>query len=44
MIPEIATLRLDGTLRIFGIRNQNYLRILWVDQDHEICPSFKKNT
>lgn len=43
-LDSLFSLRLDGTLRIFGIRNQNYLRILWVDQDHEICPSFKKNT
>lgn len=43
-LDSLFSLRLDGTLRVFGIRNQNYLRIVWVDQDHEICPSSKKNT
>ena len=43
-IDSLFSLRLDGTLRIFGIRKQNYLQILWVDQNHEVCPSKKKHT
>lgn len=40
----LFSLRLDGTLRVFGIRKLNYLRILWIDPDHEVCISNKKHT
>ncbi|WP_059026745.1 hypothetical protein [Gabonibacter massiliensis] len=37
-IDEIYSLRLGGELRIYGIRKYNYLKILWVDPNHEIYP------
>ena len=37
-IDEIYSLRLEGKLRIYGIRKYNYLKILWVDTEHEIYP------
>ena len=43
-IDEIYSLRLDGQLRIMGIRENNCLKILWIDTNHEICPSNKKHT
>ena len=38
---EIYSIRLSGTNRVWGIRINNYFRILWFDFDHEICPSMK---
>lgn len=38
---QIYSLRLTGTQRIWGIRQQNYFRLLWFDFDHDICPSLK---
>ena len=34
----IFSLRLEGKVRIYGFRIQNYLEILWVDLNHEIYP------
>ena len=36
-ISELYSLRLGGTLRIFGIRIYNYLKVIWFDTGHEIC-------
>lgn len=38
---KIYSLRLEGTVRIFGFKELNYLDIIWVDLNHEICPSGK---
>lgn len=37
-IDELFSLRLEGKVRIYGFRVQNYLEILWVDLNHEIYP------
>lgn len=39
---KIYSLRLEGTVRIFGFKEQNYLDIIWIDLNHEVCPSNKK--
>jgi len=41
-VDELFSLRLEGKLRIYGIRRLNYMEILWVDPNHEICPSKKR--
>jgi hypothetical protein len=38
---QIYSLRLDGTQRIWGIRQQNYFRLLWFDFGHDLCPSLR---
>jgi hypothetical protein len=38
---QIYSLRLTGTQRIWGIRQQSYFRLLWFDFDHKICPSLR---
>ena len=38
-IDELFSIRLAGKLRIWGIRHYSYLRILWIDLEHEICPT-----
>lgn len=43
-IEELFSLRLEGKPRIWGIRNQGILKILWWDPNHEVCPSEKKHT
>ena len=43
-VDELYSLRLEGQLRVFGIREFNCLKILWIDINHEICPSLKKHT
>lgn len=40
-IDELFSIRLTGEQRIWGIRHFSYLRILWFDLEHEICPSSK---
>lgn len=39
---KIYSLRLGGTIRIFGFKELNFLDIIWIDLNHEICPSQKK--
>lgn len=43
-VDELFSLRLEGELRVFGIRELNCLKILWVDINHEVCESHKKHT
>ena len=35
---KIYSLRLEGKIRIFGFRTQNYMDIVWVDLDHSVYP------
>lgn len=41
---ELFSLRLTGTLRLFGYIENGVYYIIWYDPDHEICPSIKKHT
>lgn len=43
-IDEVVSLRLSGQERIWGIRDQSVLRLLWWDPEHQICPSLKSHT
>ena len=43
-VDELFSLRLTGTNRIWGIRVEGTLRILWWDPEHKVCPSPKKHT
>ncbi len=43
-IDQLVSLRLSGRERIWGIRNQRTLRVLWWDPEHQVCPSPKKHT
>lgn len=35
---EIYSLRLSGTVRLFGLIRGGILEIIWLDTNHEICP------
>ena len=39
---KIYSLRLEGTVRIFGFKELNYLDIIWIDLNHKVCPPKKK--
>lgn len=41
---ELYSLRLTGTLRLFGILENGEYSLVWYDSGHEICPSQKKHT
>lgn len=43
-LDGLFSLRLSGTERVWGIRDQGVLRVLFWDPDHEICPSKLKYT
>lgn len=34
----------QNKLRIIGIRDKAFFRVLWYDPEHEVCPSTKKNS
>lgn len=37
-------LRFSNLVRLFGVRDHNIFRILWLDEKHEIYPVGKKHT
>ena len=39
---EIYSLRLEGTIRIYGFREMNYMDIIWVDLNHEVYKPHKR--
>lgn len=41
---QLFSLRLTGTLRLFGYIEDGVYYIIWYDANHEICPSNKKHT
>lgn len=41
---ELYSIRLNGKSRLWGLKESNIFWILWWDPNHEICPSYKKNT
>lgn len=43
-IDSVMSLGLTRVERIFGILENNVLRLLWWDPLHEVCPSAMKNT
>lgn len=43
-VDSLFSLRVGGRGRIWGIRDEHVLRVLWWDPRHEVCPSPKKHT
>lgn len=41
---SLFSLRLTGTIRLFGYIDNGVYYIIWYDANHEICPSNKKHT
>lgn len=42
-IDELFSLSVNNKIRIWGIRRERVLQILWFDFEHEVCPSSKKS-
>lgn len=43
-VDEMVSLSVSSRGRIWGIRDEAALLLLWWDPDHEVCPSSPKNT
>ena len=43
-LDQLYSLRLSGKKRVWGIKDDNILWLLWWDPEHQICPSLKRNT
>ena len=43
-IEYLVSLKVDGCGRIWGIRQESILLLLWWDPDHKVCKSQKKHT
>lgn len=43
-IDHLVSLRLRSKERVWGIRDQGVLTILWWDPEHQVCPSKLKHT
>ncbi len=43
-VTEVVSLRITGKKRLFGVRYDAVLQILWWDSDHAICKSSLKHT
>lgn len=41
---ELYSIKIGGTLRIWGMKDGQYFQVLWWDPKHEICPSKLKHT
>jgi len=43
-VGECFSLRINGPARVWGIREEHVLKLLWWDPHHEVCPSDRKHT
>lgn len=43
-VDELVSLRIDGGGRVWGIRHNAVLLLLWWDPDHQVCLSTLKHT
>lgn len=41
---ELWSIHINGKFRLWGIRDGSLFRMLWLDPQHEVCPSPKKHT
>lgn len=42
-IDQLFSLRIQGKIRVWGIRDGAALKVLWFDPHHEVCPSLPSN-
>jgi hypothetical protein len=43
-VGQLFSFHFDGKARIFGIRDNGVVKLLWWDPEHKVCISHKKHT
>jgi hypothetical protein len=43
-VDELMSFRIAAQKRVWCIQDQNIMRVLWWDPEHQVCPSEKKHT
>ncbi len=43
-LDELYSIRLNGRGRVFCVHRPQYMRVLWFDPEHQVCPSTLKHT
>ncbi len=43
-LDELTSLRLSGRERVWGIRENGILHLLWWDPEHRVCPAALRHT
>ena len=43
-LDQLLSLSVNGEFRLWGILDNGTCRVIWLDLEHEICPSLKKHT
>lgn len=41
---DVYSLRFEGKVRVFGLRENATFQMIWYDPDHRVCPAPKKHT
>lgn len=43
-LDELYSMRINGKVRVHCVHRSHYMRVLWYDPEHKVCPSAKKHT
>lgn len=43
-LDQLYSMRISGKVRVHCVHRPRYMRVLWYDPEHNVCPSQKKNT
>ncbi|MDR2615171.1 MAG: hypothetical protein LBC28_01185 [Oscillospiraceae bacterium] len=43
-LDGLFSLALDNKIRVLGIREREFFRVIWYDPEHRFCPSHLRNT
>lgn len=43
-LDELYSMRVNGKVRVHCVHRPQYMRLLWYDPEHKVCPSPKKRT
>lgn len=43
-LDTVFSFRIMGKRRVIAVQRQRYMRLLWWDPEHQVCPSLKKHT
>ena len=43
-LDSLYSFRISGKVRVLAVTRKHYIRILWYDPEHQVCPAPKKHT